>query len=137
MRIGPIEIADSEFTLRFARSGGPGGQNVNKVNSRVQLSWNVAASAALPPEVKQRLLQQQAARINAAGELLLDCDETSSQHKNRELCFARLRELLLQALKAPRKRVATKPTKASKLRRKRQRAVRKARIANRRVSWDE
>lgn len=138
MQAGKLEIPDSEFTLRFSRSGGPGGQNVNKVSSRVQLRWNVAQSPSLPHDVRQRFMQQFRARINEDGELLLDCDETRSQHKNREICLQRLKDMLLAAQKPPKRRIATKPTKASKKRNQQQRARHSQKKANRRkVDWDE
>ncbi len=138
MQAGNVEIPDSEFTLRFSRSGGPGGQNVNKVSSRVQLRWNVSKSPSLPDALRQRFMTQFRARVNEEGELLLDCDETRSQHKNREICLQRLMEMLLAAQKPQKRRIATKPTKASKRRNQQQRIKHSQKKANRRkVDWDE
>jgi len=137
MQAGKFTIPDSEFEFTFSRSGGPGGQNVNKVNSRVQLRWNVAASRALPDEVKQRLQQQFKSRLNDAGELLIDCDETRSQHNNREICLERLREMILAAARPPKRRIATKPSKGAMLRRKQARKRRSAiKKMRRKVDWD-
>jgi ribosome-associated protein len=138
MQFGRFHIPDSEFVLQFSRSGGPGGQNVNKVNSRVQLRWNVAASRGLPHEVRERFLKQYRTRINTEGELMLDCDETRDQHKNRAIVFERLAAMLAAVAKPPKKRIPTKPSKASKQRRKQARKHRSAiKQLRRRVEWDE
>lgn len=138
MQAGKFDIPDSELKFTFSRSGGPGGQNVNKVNSRAQLHWNVAATRSLPDEVKARLSTQFKSRINDAGELLIDCDETRSQHENREICLRRLADMILAASKPPKKRIATKPSKASKKRRQQARKHRSAvKQMRRRVDWDE
>jgi ribosome-associated protein len=138
MQAGKFEIPDSELRFTFARSGGPGGQNVNKVNSRAQLHWNVAATRALPDDVKARFATQFKSRINDAGELLIDCDETRSQHENRQICLRRLAEMILAAASPPKKRIATRPTKASKQRRKQDRKHRGAiKKLRRKVDWDE
>lgn len=138
MQAGKFDIPDSELRFTFSRSGGPGGQNVNKVNSRAQLHWNVANTRSLPDEVKARLSTQFKSRINDAGELLIDCDETRSQHENREICLRRLAEMILAASKPPKKRIATKPSKASKKRRQQARKHRSAvKQMRRRVDWDE
>lgn len=138
MQAGRFEIPDSELKFTFSRSGGPGGQNVNKVNSRAQLHWNVAATRALPDDVKARLQAQYKSRINDAGELLIDCDETRSQHENREICLRRLAEMIAAAAKPPKKRIATKPSKASKKRRLQARKHRSAvKALRRKVDWDE
>jgi ribosome-associated protein len=115
-----IHVAESELSFAFARSGGPGGQNVNKVSSKVILRWNVAASA-IRNDVKQRFTQAYGNRINDAGELVLDCDETRSQHQNREIVVARLRDMLARVARPPKKRIATKPGKAVKARRRKSR----------------
>jgi ribosome-associated protein len=83
----------------------------------VILRWNVAAST-LPPEVKQRFVSAYHNRINDEGELVLDCDETRSQHQNRELVVARLRDMLAKVARPPKKRIPTKPGKAAKKRRR-------------------
>ncbi|MBE7491066.1 MAG: aminoacyl-tRNA hydrolase [Planctomycetes bacterium] len=138
MQAGKFEIPDSELKFTFARSGGPGGQNVNKVNSRAQLHWNVAATRALPDDVKTRFATQYKSRISDAGELLIDCDETRSQHENRQICLRRLAEMILAVASPPKKRIATKPTKASKQRRKQARKHRGAiKKLRRKVDWDE
>jgi len=138
MQAGRFHIPDAEFKLQFSRSGGPGGQNVNKVNSRVQLRWNVALSPSLPDDVRARFLQQYRTRINTDGELMLDCDETRNQHDNRKICFERLAAMLAAVARPPKKRIPTKPSKASKQRRKQARKHRSAiKQLRRKVEWDE
>lgn len=112
-----IQIPDDELHLSFARSGGPGGQNVNKVSSKVLLRWQVAASTALPPEVKARFVAQQRHRLTREGDLLITSQLTRDQAKNIADAQEKLRELVLQALHPPKPRKPTKPSRGSKLRR--------------------
>jgi len=107
-----IVVRDEELEERFVRASGPGGQNVNKVSTAVELRFNVAASS-LPDRVKQRLAALAGSRINADGVLLIDSREHRTQVQNREAARARLTELLQEAAKRPKKRRPTKPTKAS------------------------
>src|SRR6266480_1692561 len=93
-----LQIPDEEFTWSFARSGGPGGQNVNKVASKVLLRWNIAASNALSPEVKNRLAQQQKRFFTQDGELIITSQLTRDQDRNRDDCLEKLRAIILQAL---------------------------------------
>ena len=105
-------VPDSELSWRFSRSSGPGGQSVNTTDSRVELIFDLAASQAFPPELKQRAL----ARIG--DQVVIVSHEHRSQLRNRQAAQDRLAELLLEAIKPPPKpRVPTKPTKASKQRR--------------------
>ena len=125
-----IRIPRSELTFRFSRSGGPGGQNVNKVNSRVQMRWNVETTAALPEEVLTRLKARNRRRINAKGELRLTSQRYRDQPRNIEDCLEKLRELVAAAAATPRRRRPTKPSAGSRLRRlkaNRERAERKQR----------
>ena len=124
-----IHIRDDEFHWSYARSGGPGGQNVNKVASKAILHWNVQATASLPPDVKHRFLAQQHTRINAEGELVLSSEKYRDQPRNVEDCLEKLRGAILQAVHVPKKRRPTKPTRGSRERRldaKRQQSARKA-----------
>jgi ribosome-associated protein len=112
-----IEISESEFQFTFARSGGPGGQNVNKVASKAVLHWDLAASPSLPAEVKERFARQYRWRITAEGVLVMDSQRFRDQAKNVADCLEKLRVMLLGVLHPPKKRRPTKPSRSSKERR--------------------
>ena len=112
-----LQLDEQELTLTFARSGGPGGQNVNKVSSKVILRWNPAQSAGLPEDVRLRLLSQQRARLTKEGELLITSQKTRDQGRNVEDCLEKLRTLILRAVHVPKARKATRPSRGSKERR--------------------
>jgi ribosome-associated protein len=127
---GTLTIPDDELYFTFARSGGPGGQNVNKVASKAILHWNLTANASLSPDVKERLRALQRGRITTEGHLVIQGQRFRDQAKNIEDCRERLRQMVLQALHPPKPRKATRPSRASRQRRletKRQLSQRKAR----------
>ncbi len=118
-----------EAAWSFARSGGPGGQNVNKVSSKALLRWNVLRSTVLPAEVKDRLLQRLGRRLTSEGDLLISSQRYRDQPRNMEDCRAKLAQWLHEAAHPPVPRRATRPTRASKQRKeasKRRRAERKS-----------
>ena len=108
-----IVLDDREIDERFVRASGPGGQNVNKVSTAVELRFNAAASS-LPPDVKTRLIALAGKRMTADGVLLIDSRESRTQAQNREAARARLIALLQQAARPPKKRRPTKPRAASR-----------------------
>ena len=108
-----IELPESEIEERFVRASGPGGQNVNKVATAVELRFNVAGSS-LPLEIKDRLVVLAANRITSDGDLIIDSREHRTQAQNREAARERLVALLQQAAKRPRKRKKTRPTAAAR-----------------------
>lgn len=108
-----IGIEEREFEERFIRASGPGGQNVNKVSSAVELRFNVGASG-LPAEVKERLIHIAGARITSDGDLLIDSREHRTQAQNREAARARLVNFIRLAAIRPKRRRPGKPTRASK-----------------------
>jgi ribosome-associated protein len=112
-----ITLDESELEERFIRSPGPGGQNVNKVASAVQLRLDVADSPSLPDEVKERLRSLAGQRMTEDGVLVIEARRFRSQHRNREDALERLVALVRKAATPPRKRKATKPTRASRERR--------------------
>lgn len=123
-----IRIPDEEIDWSFARSGGPGGQNVNKVASKAVLRWNVTASPSVPDHVKTRLRALQRNRITAEGDLLLTGQRFRDQDRNRQDCLEKLAEMIREAATLPKPRKKTKPSRGSKERRlqaKRHQAQRK------------
>lgn len=112
-----IRIPKQELRRTATRSSGPGGQNVNKVNSKVTLRWDVVHSPSLPPDVRGRFLQQYQARLTARGELVLHSQRYRDQPRNWEDCLARLRRLILAVRHPPARRRATKPSGAARERR--------------------
>jgi ribosome-associated protein len=112
-----VRIPVSELSFTFARSGGPGGQNVNKVSTRVDLLFDVEESAALDDSQKASLRSALGTRIGRDGILRIQSQESRSQWTNRQLVVAKFRELLTRALRTKKKRVASAPTMGSKQRR--------------------
>jgi ribosome-associated protein len=111
-----ITIDDSELEWQFIRSSGAGGQNVNKVSTAAQLIFDITASS-LPELYKQRLLAKADHRITQSGKIIIKCQESRSQLSNRESALAQFIELVKSVTVSRKRRIATRPTKASKERR--------------------
>ncbi|MDA8329203.1 MAG: alternative ribosome rescue aminoacyl-tRNA hydrolase ArfB [Betaproteobacteria bacterium] len=112
-----LSIAESEIQEQFIRASGPGGQNVNKVSSAVQLRFDVVHSPSLPEEVRARLILLAGRRISQDGMLTIEAQRFRSQGRNRDDARVRLTALIREAIKIPKLRHATKPTRASQQRR--------------------
>jgi ribosome-associated protein len=109
-----LAVPRAELTFRATRAGGPGGQHVNTSSTRVELIWDVARSPALSDAQRARILDKLANRIDGEGVLRLTDAGSRSQHQNRERVTAKLQELTARALRVPKPRKRTRPPKASK-----------------------
>ena len=112
-----VVIPAAELSWTAVRAGGPGGQNVNKVATKVDLRFDLPESVALSEAAKRRLEKLAAGRLDARGAVVVTADETRSQRQNLELAREKLAQLIAAALVVPKRRRATKPSKASKQRR--------------------
>ena len=107
----------SEIRAQTSRSSGKGGQHVNKTETKVELFWNIEESSGVTSQQKKRLFEKLKNKINADGELHITCEETRSQVKNREIAEKKLWDTIQRALKKSKRRIKTKPTKASQKKR--------------------
>ncbi|QDT74225.1 alternative ribosome rescue aminoacyl-tRNA hydrolase ArfB [Lacipirellula limnantheis] len=108
-----ITIPAAELGISYARSAGPGGQNVNKVNSKAILRWRVVDSPSLPEGVRQRFLAHFGSRITNDGEIVIAADEHREQPRNLTACYERLRAMILSVAKPPTRRVKTRPSRGA------------------------
>ncbi len=108
-----LAIPDDEFEWSYARSGGPGGQNVNKVASKVVLRWDIARNTSIPADVKARLAQQQKRFFTIDAGVIITSQRYRDQERNREDCLEKLRAMIVQATFVPKARKKTRPTRGS------------------------
>lgn len=112
-----VQIPFFEMEFSYARSRGPGGQNVNRTNSAAILRWNLWASQSLSDELKERLAQKLHGKLTTEGDLIIRSEVHRDQDQNRSDCIKKLHETLKKALFVPKRRVATKPTRSSQRKR--------------------
>ncbi len=112
-----ISIPLREIKFKFSRSSGPGGQNVNKLNTKVQLRWNLEKSAQLPDDVRQRMIARYKRRMTGAGELVISSQRFRDQGQNVADCLNKLKEMVLSVATPPKKRKPRSVSKAAKMRR--------------------
>lgn len=108
-----FNVPHSELNLTYSRSGGAGGQNINKVNTKATLHWNVRETTSLPADVKERFLKKYSKRINEDGVITLVAQEHRTQNLNTTAVIKKLQDMIDSVAVPPKKRVATKPTKSS------------------------
>jgi ribosome-associated protein len=113
-----IDISENELRFSFVRSSGPGGQNVNKLNTKAILRWSPTRSQNLPEEVRQRFLMRYGRRITADGEIIISSQRFREQKQNARDCREKLRELIAAVAVAPKRRKPSRPTKGSVQRRR-------------------
>lgn len=132
-----IQIPRDELQFTFVRSSGPGGQNVNKVNTKAVLRWSILTSASLPEDIRRRFLHQFPSRVTSEGDLVLASQRFRDQSRNVADCLEKLRSLLAIVAIAPRRRKRTKPSRGSVERRLRSKRERSQKKTGRRADWVE
>jgi ribosome-associated protein len=132
-----VQIPLDEFSFTFVRSSGPGGQNVNKLNTKAVLRWAVNASPSLPPSVRHRFVERYASRLTNDGELVITSQRFRDQPQNQRDCLEKLREMLATVATPPKRRRKTKPTKSSIVRRRTEKREHSQKKQQRRMPRDD
>jgi ribosome-associated protein len=114
MSKSPLAIPREKVELSYSRSGGAGGQHVNKVETKAELRFRLLEADWIPAPVRMRMHTAYATRINREGEIIISSEETRSQIQNAEICFEKLASMIEACWRAPKKRIKTKPTRASR-----------------------
>lgn len=135
LAVGRVQVPRSEFEFSFVRSSGPGGQNVNKVNSKAQLRWAAARSPSLPEDVRARFVARYASRLTAEGELIVTSQRFRDQARNIEDCLEKVAALIEAVLDAPKPRIKRRPSRAAKARRLEAKRHDAAKKQGRRGEW--
>ncbi|MBS1958252.1 MAG: aminoacyl-tRNA hydrolase [Bdellovibrionales bacterium] len=130
-----MKIPEHELEFTYARSSGPGGQNVNKVNSKAILRWNVMTTRSLRDDVKARFIERFGARLNDFGEIVIQSDRHRDQPQNRDDCIEKLQEMIALVLHPPKKRKKSKPTRSSQKRRRESKRLHSEKKASRRRNF--
>lgn len=131
-----LKIPISQLHLTYVRSSGPGGQNVNKVASKAMLRWDFVTAGLLDEDSIERLKTSYPANVTKDGELIMTSQRTRDAWQNREDCFEKLKAMLLVAIKKPKRRIPTRPTKGSVQRRLNAKARHSQKKRDRRTSFD-
>ena len=129
-------IPYGEFDLSYVRSSGPGGQNVNKVNSKCVLRWSPVMSSSITESVRARFLERFASRLTTEGELVLSSDRYRDQKRNFDDCVEKLQQMLEAVARPPKIRKPTKPSKGSQRRLKAAKKAHSEKKSARRARWD-
>ena len=133
-----LELPLRELNFRAARSGGPGGQHVNKVSSKIEVRFSVVDSRALSESQKNRILKRTPPRfLTKDGEIVVTAEEHRDQSRNRELCLEKLKSLLAKALAKPKRRIPTKLSRSAKTRRKESKQRQSRKKQERRKRFDQ
>jgi len=131
-----LRIPAREFSFSFARSSGPGGQNVNKVNSKAILHWNLDSSPSVPGDVRDRFRESFGNRMDQEGNVVIASDKFRDQQRNMDDCKEKLAQMLREVAVPPKKRKATKPTRGAKERRiKSKKETSERKTMRKKVSW--
>lgn len=129
-----LPVHEMEFT--YVRSSGPGGQNVNKVNSKCVLRWNPFLSSFLSDPVKARFQERHASRLTNDGEIVISSDKFRDQKRNYEDCLEKIRQMVTEVLRPPKTRRKTKPTRSSQKRRLNEKSSHSKKKRDRSSNWD-